>query len=347
MDNNRYLIERITRDITDGLMLVDLGGTIRYINPQGYTILNNPAVKENIKFVELMKLDKSDKNDAFYQYLLDSIYDKQETHSGALIYRDADGVDRYLQVKSSFAFSDDGKEKYGVILQFADVTTAEKLKIKYNDAIKVLVAMIVILSVNNIIVKYWEFTERPVDASYITLMIEIIGAIGTLLMLKFTSLTIHDLGLGKGTDLKKTLITDALLTFFILTAMIAVKLLLQRYRPDIIAPDAPLFHWEKWGPVSTFYPLTVFAQELMTRGAAQGCLKLVLPEKTPDWVPIFVSSLFFGALHIHKELVFMIGAMILLSIFGFIYNKQKTIWGLCIPHYILGLSIAILWGFNA
>ena len=347
MDNNRFLIERITRDITDGLMLVDLSGTIRYINPQGYVILNNPDIKENIKFVDLMKLDRNGQNDEFYQYLLDSVYDKQETHSGALIYRDPEGDIRYLLVKSSYAFSDDGKEKYGVILQFSDVTKAEKLRIKYNDAIKVLVAMVIVLSANNIIVKYWDFSGRPVDASYITLMIEIIGAIGTLLMLKFTSLTKHDLGLGKGTNLKETIIIDTLLTFVLFSAMVIVKLLVQRYRPDIIAPDDPLFYWDNWGPVSTFYPFTVFAQELMTRGAAQGCLKMVLPEKTPDWVPIVVSSLFFGALHIHKDLVFMIGAMILLSIFGFIYNKQKTIWGLCIPHYILGLSIAILWGFQA
>ena len=132
-------------------------------------------------------------------------------------------------------------------------------------------------------------------------------------MLKYTSLTVHDLGLGKGTDLKKTIITDGFLTAVILLAMILVKLFIQRIRPDIIAPDAPLFYWNNWELSSTLYPITVFAQELMTRGAAQGCLSMVLPEKTPNWVPIIISSLFFGAMHIHKDLIFMIGAMILLS----------------------------------
>ena len=345
--DSEYLIQRITRDITDGLLLVDLNGTIKYINPQGKEILNDPDIKEGIKFAQLMKADRSGLNDEFYQYLLDSIYDKKETHSGALTYRYNDGNIRYFNVKSSFVFSDDEKQKLGVILQFSDVTKARKMRIRYSDAVKVLVAMIIVLSVNNIIVKIWDTLDQPLDASYITLMIEIVGVIGTLMMLKHTSLTVHDLGLGKGTNLKKTLIIDAGFTLLILAFMIAVKLIIQRVRPDIIAADAPLFHWKNWELSSTLYPLTVFAQELMTRGAAQGCLTMVLPEKTPGWVPITVSSLFFGALHIHKDLVFMIGAMILLSIFGFIYNKQKTIWGLCIPHYILGLSIAILWGFKA
>ena len=344
---NKYLIERITRDISDGLLLVDLNGNIKYINPQGKTILKNPALREDIKFAELMKSDNTGKNDEFYQYLLDSIYNKEEIHSGALKYNNPDGDIRYLFVKSSFVFSDDGKKKLGVILQFSDVTENHKIHIKYYDAVKVLVAMIIVLSANNIIVKIWDHLNQPVDASYITVMIEIFGAIGTLLILKYTSLTVHDLGLGKGTDLKKTIITDGFLTAVILLATILVKLFIQRIRPDIIAPDAPLFYWNNWELSSTLYPITVFAQELMTRGAAQGCLSMVLPEKTPNWVPIIISSLFFGAMHIHKDLIFMIGAMILLSIFGFIYNKQKTIWGLCIPQYILDLSIAILWGFKA
>ena len=63
-----------------------------------------------------------------------------------------------------------------------------------------------------------------------------------------------------------------------------------------------------------------------------------------DVVAIIISSLYFGALHLHKGLAFMIGATLLLSVFGFIYSRQGTIWGLCIPHYFLGLSLTVIWG---
>ena len=44
---------------------------------------------------------------------------------------------------------------------------------------------------------------------------------------------------------------------------------------------------------------------------------------------------------------FMIGSFLLLSVFGVIYERQKTIWGLCIPHYFLGLSLKLIWGIGA
>ena len=43
------------------------------------------------------------------------------------------------------------------------------------------------------------------------------------------------------------------------------------------------------------------------------------------------------ALNMHDNVSF-----ILLSVFGLIYRKQKTIWGLCIPHFVLGTAIVVL-----
>ena len=51
---------------------------------------------------------------------------------------------------------------------------------------------------------------------------------------------------------------------------------------------------------------------------------------------------YFVALHVAYGPIYMLGAFALLFIFGFIYNKQRTIFGLCIPHFVLGQMIAIL-----
>ena len=58
---------------------------------------------------------------------------------------------------------------------------------------------------------------------------------------------------------------------------------------------------------------------------------------------VIIASLVFGAVHIHKGIVYMVGAALLLSFFGILYSKQKTIWGLCIPHLVLSWSLRILW----
>ena len=53
-----------------------------------------------------------------------------------------------------------------------------------------------------------------------------------------------------------------------------------------------------------------------------------------------MSSLLFGALHIHRGFIYMLAATVLLGIFGVLYRKQNSIWGLCIPHFVLG---EIIW----
>ena len=112
----------------------------------------------------------------------------------------------------------------------------------------------------------------------------------------------------------------------------------------IISPDKPLFNWSAVSLATYLYPLSVVLQEFLTRGAAQGCLERVLPDNSSPAISIIVSYLFFGALHVHKGLACMLGAAALLSFFGVLYKKQGTIWGLCIPHFFLGLTLTILWG---
>lgn len=334
--------QRITRDISDGLLLVSLSGNVEYINARGKSLLNNPGLKEGIRYVDFMASDASGLNDAFHEYVLNSIYDKEKTHDGTLTYRYPDGSFRHFQMKSSYAFSEDGRDAYGVILQFSDITEYHKLQQKYRDAVKILVAIIVVMAVWNIAVALWSYLHEPISDTAMTFIIEVIGAAGTFFALKFTSLTVQDFGLGKGVNLRRSLLVDSLLTVAAIGLLIAAKLVIRSIRPDLFPPDAPLIHWGHWGLARILYPITVVAQEILTRGAAQGSLQMVLPEKTPAIIPILVSSLFFASIHIHKGLFMMIGAFLLLSVFGLIYNKQKTVWGLCIPHYFLGIFVKML-----
>ena len=170
-----------------------------------------------------------------------------------------------------------------------------------------------------------------------------IGLVGTLLALHYTSITVTDFGLGFY-NIRKSIRFNSILTFVILTVMIMTKLCVQRFFPNIISPDKPLFNWSAVSLASYLYPLSVVVQEFLTRGAAQGCLERVLPDNSSPAISIIVSSLFFGAIHVHKGLAFMLGAAALLSFFGVLYKKQATIWGLCIPHFFLGLSLTLLWG---
>ena len=108
-------------------------------------------------------------------------------------------------------------------------------------------------------------------------------------------------------------------------------------------PKAPFFRWNALEPLDLLYIPTVVLQELLVRGVMQGSLERILPDSYPPAVANIIASLVFGAVHIHKGIVYMVGAALLLSFFGILYSKQKTIWGLCIPHLVLSWSLRILW----
>ena len=144
-------VGRITRDISDGLMLIDGKGTLQYVNPSAIKLLGNSSLKEGIKLAEYMASDKGAANDAFYQYILDCVYDKNTNHTGISTYTRPDGSVRYLSIDTSYVKSDDGLKEKGIILSFSDITELHISKIKHDDTIKIMVALTAVLAIWNYI----------------------------------------------------------------------------------------------------------------------------------------------------------------------------------------------------
>ena len=84
-------VDRVARDLSDGLMLIDNQGTIQFINPSASRLLGNDALREGITYAEYMASDGNSANDAFHQYVLDCVYDKDARHAGAVTYTHPDG----------------------------------------------------------------------------------------------------------------------------------------------------------------------------------------------------------------------------------------------------------------
>lgn len=343
-DNTQLqMVNRIARDISDGLILIDSKGTVQYINPSAYRLLGNDALKEGIKYAEYIASDGNSANDAFHQYVLDSVYDKNASHTGSVTYTHPDGSIRYFTIVTSYAGSEDGLRKNGVILRFSDVTDLHRAKVKHDDTIKILIGTITIMALWDYLVAIWEKMGQPISSTALTVIIEVIGVLATLFALRYTSITVTDFGLGTR-NLKRNVVVDTALTAAVLGLMIMVKLFLRQFFPDLVSPDRPFFRWDALHALDLLYIPTVVLQEFLVRGVTQGSLERILPENYPPAVAIIVSSLVFGSIHIHKGIVFMLGAACLLCLFGFLYRKQGSIWGLCIPHLLLSWSLRVIWG---
>lgn len=342
--NDLSYLYRIMRDITDGLIVISTEGTIVYVNPSAIRILDNPALAVGKKYIEFMVTDKTGENDEFHQYVLDCASDKNKEHEGVLHYKCPDGDKRVFRVISSYAYNEEHTESIGVILQFSDITEVHKARQKHIETTVVMVALLAMLSVWNLVFGIWEAAGRKLSVHILTILIEVMGAVVSFFVLRKTSITREDMGISfKGAG--KAVVVDTVCTAAVLAGMVVLKLIIRAISPEMAG--RPMFYFGSWDIMDTLYPITVVIQEFLTRGVVQGGIKKILPGKYATHISIVLSSLFFSALHIHMGLGFMVGAFLLLSVFGILYEKQKTIWGLCIPHFLLGLSLKLIWGIGA
>ena len=151
----------------------------------------------------------------------------------------------------------------------------------------------------------------------------------------YTHFTYEEMGL-KIKGIGKAVKTDCLFTVIFAAALFGVKFILMRTSPGFFPAGAPFWDWGRLNWSDIAYPVTVVLQEFLSRGVIHENLRRIFVGKHSEGAAIIVSSLIFGALHIHRGFMYMLAATALLSIFGILYRRQNSIWGLCIPHFVLG-----------
>lgn len=115
----------IIDNIDEGIVTIGLDGTILDFNPAAERILHIQR-KEVLgePFGACFLLDE--RNDAFAQAVIESIYDANTTHNNVIHYHHNDGHSA-LALSTSYLQNDEG-EKQGVIAVFRDITEIEDLR---------------------------------------------------------------------------------------------------------------------------------------------------------------------------------------------------------------------------
>lgn len=345
--NSEININRLIHDIEEGIIVIDKDGTVSSVNPKAKKILE---VSDSIIDEKYARLIKDNSNDEFHEMIIDAIADNKTVHKKRIHYRTNSEL-KTLYIASS-VLKDENENKIGVILSFDDVTLEEKLKNKSRDSAVIFTILVVLLSLWMFACAIFINDEDPISSTLFGRIIMYLPLVFTPVAIYVCGFTIDELGL-RTTGIKKHIITDTILTVVSVAIMCIIKLLLIKLVPSFsfYNPPGVFFDFSKYTILERIeYGICVISQEYLSRGLVYECVKrMVSTEKTAkyaDEIAIVVSSLYFAALHIYLGVTYMIGAFILLSIFGIIYKKQKSIWGLCIPHFVLGMMIEIL-GFTA
>lgn len=343
MKNN---FDRLIRDIEEGIIVLDQTGTIVHINPKANLILDLKKDYNSLKYVSLIEDDKQN-NDEFNEMIIQAVSEPNTVHKRRIKYKLSNGELKTLYIASSLLINDD-KSIGGVILSFDDITRQEDLEKAGNDAAITFVFLIGILCFWIFAYALWNENQSMFHYTLFGKFIPLSALLATPVGMKVFGYSLTDLGL-KTKGIKKYIIQDLILTIIAFIILCVVKLIVIKNYPEynFYCANNSFFDFRKFSLYDYFeYVVVVLLQEFVSRGLAyESVRRLFLTrycESKANNIAVIISSIYFAALHVAYGPVYMIGAFVLLSLFGFIYNKQRTIFGLCIPHYVLGLMIAIL-----
>ena len=314
-------------------------GRIQYANEAARSVMGiGPYVDQ--AFGLYFSENANPENDAFYELFVEAVRNKGLRHQGRVPFVAPDGTRYTFFVTSSLIQGQDGQSF--LVITCADVSAEEELERQRRESTFVFLASIVYICVIVFCYAFWNYFGRPFEPPHFTELLEVLGVILGFIVYQNTSLTLADLGLGTK-NLARNLKTCGIASLIIVGVMAGLKLLLMNVAPQVIVhPEA--FYSPSWvGPGRFFgYIFTALIQEFLSRGIMQESLTHVIAGEHNESLAIIISTLMFAALHLHYSPFFMIGAAVLLGVFGVVYRRQRSIWGLVLVHFTFGMSAAML-----
>lgn len=193
-----------------------------------------------------------------------------------------------------------------------------------------------------------------ISSSVISVPILIICCLTMFRMMKQSDYSLRTYGLNLE-NWKRVLVESILLTVPVLIALVVIKWILIRTIP--VFSDLPLFDLtpalnKGAPPVSTemaaffiiVYSIFVPVQEIIYRGAMQTSLQLFLGNRTS--LAILVSNIPFAMIHFHLSLILVVTTYILGVFWGYMYARQKSLLGVCVSHFLVGLFAFFILGLE-
>ena len=322
---------RVLRDFDEGIITFDRGGIIRYINPAASLILGLTGNAVGKRYRDVF----SRENDALLSFLVKATAEKNTSQRGDILFHREDGGDVRLNTSCICLQDEEDPQERSFAVHFEDITEIDTLRRRRRESSAVFIGTMTAVSVWMYFVALWQMTGQKFSQEIMTQFIHIISLVMFFYIRHYTHFSFAEMGL-KTKGIGRAVRTDCLLTAVFTAMLFGVKLLMLRVSPGFFAEGAPFWDWGRANWSDFAYPLTVVLQEFLSRGVIHENLRRIFVGRYSEAAAIIVSSLLFGALHIHRGFFYMLAATALLSVFGILYRRQNSIWGLCIPHFVLG-----------
>ena len=330
-ESQEALDTRVLRDFDEGIITFDGDGVIRFINPAASMILGltDNAVGKGYRDVF------GDENDALKDYFLKATVHRDVSQRGDILFRREDGSHARLNTSCICLQDDKDPGQISYAIHFDDITEIDVLRRKRRESSAVFIGTMTAVSLWIYAVALWQQTGQRLSQEVMTQFIHGIALVMFFYIRHYTHFSLEEMGL-KFKGISRAVRIDCLLTAVFAAVLFGLKALLLRLSPGFFPAGVPFWDWSRLNWSDYTYPLTVVLQEFLSRGVIHENLRRIFVGRYSEAAAIIVSSLLFGALHIHRGFMYMLAATALLSLFGVLYRRQNSIWGLCIPHFVLG-----------
>ena len=187
----------------------------------------------------------------------------------------------------------------------------------------------------------WDLTGKKLSSRVMTKISELLALIACIIYVRVYKLKREEIGLGIH-KVGSIIYKNILLSIGLIIVMVFIKALIINTSFNFFDQTKPFWNWNVMSWARWIYPITVVVQEFLINGVMQESLDRIFEGKYKIFLVIGISAFYFGAMHIHKGLGYMIGASVMCIIVSLIYRKQRTIWGIVVTHYLLGMAAKFL-----
>src|SRR4051794_24320104 len=139
---------------------------------------------------------------------------------------------------------------------------------------------------------------------------------------------------------RRSVIESLLVCIPVLGLLLIFKVVLVHLDPSyrgqpLIQPTLGSFPWRTF----VLYVPVCICQEFSTRGFLQTCIERVLEGKKRASLAILLGAINFGVLHLHYSFQLSALAFLAALLLGRLYARHRTIVGITVAHYLLGVCV--------
>lgn len=330
-----YQNERIFENMSDGIMTINQNGSITYMNSACEQIFGiTLADLENKSFEDVFLNNK--KNKAFNRLFLASLRKNVIPEKTTVKYEKNAEV-QYLAVDISLIHeeetTDAGHCFPGMVVLFDDLTSKYRLKQHEHDFAYIFAGLIFCISIYLSVWSLLRFTLKlPLKTPFYTMMIEVMAFVLFLEIIFLTSLSLKEIGLIPNISRIKKNVLET----FCIALTVCALLLLSKVILTLVGIRIKKYFIGGSPEGAYTYLFTAFIQEFLARGVIQTSVKSLMRVKYQKQFGILLTSLLFALMHLPFGFIFMVGALFLSLILGYLYERQKDLWGCTFLHWSCG-----------